>query len=867
MSEPTDLVALHQLAETQRAQQRTVAREPQDDIAPSQLAEEADAQEVGLETPNNELKSARAELDTLLASYAELYDCDPAGYFTFDSNGCVLQVNMSGAVLLGMDSNHMMNSHFGLLLDKRQQSIFNHFLAMAFSTNATQSCELTVLIAGRQNALSLRVEGVVAEDHSECRAVVVDVSRLKQSENKFSELNKKLEQYVIDRTDRHRRAEMAAQGASFAKSRFLANMSHEIRTPMTGVLGMAEILSKTKLNAEQQEIVELMQESSTALLDIVNDILELSEVESGKVEVDLVPTRIATLIESVGRLLEIVAEQGGVELTLFVDPLVPETVLCDSVRLRQVLINLVGNAIKFSSREDSRGRVQLRVQFHPVANTSGTLEIAIVDNGIGMDSQSRAKIHRPFKQGGAMTKRRYGGSGLGLTICYSLLALMDGELSVDSSPGKGSTFTVRIEVEKVSGEVGDSRELLPDVAGLACLVVGGGQADDFSCYLRHAGAIVEQAPDLAGTATWMTNTSEGVWVWLVDESEASPSREKLAALVEDARIAGARLGIALILHGRRREPREVIPGVVTLDCGVLMRRGLLATVALAAGREVKSKEVAQPLLETPRKLSSIADAEASGYMILLAEDNRMNQRVIVLQLRSLGYAVEVAGDGREALAMWKSGRYSLLLVDFHMPHMDGFELTRQIRKLETSTGERKPIIGISSSTVPSEFELGATVGMDDSVSKPATLETLLEKLEQWLPLDGSGVTWSRESAVQDAQDEGGVVDWQALGGYMGTDDKVLLREFFTDFLHYGASMLEEIAQAMAAQDAAQVGALAHRFKSSTRMVGANKLADSCLRLESAGLESRWRDIHHEHALLQEFFAAVVAEAGENDIVI
>jgi two-component system sensor histidine kinase/response regulator len=672
--------------------------------------------------------------------------------------------------------------------------------------------------------------------------VVVDISRLKQSENKFSELNKQLEQYVIDRTDRHRRAEMAAQDASFAKSRFLANMSHEIRTPMTGVLGMAEILSKTKLNAEQQEIVELMQESSTALLDTVNDIQELSEVESGKVEVDLVRTHIATLIESVGRLLEIGAEQGGVELTLFVDPLVPDTVLCDSVRLRQVLINLVGNAIKFSSREDCRGRVQLRVQFYPVGNTSGTLEIAIIDNG--MDSQSRAKIHRPFKQGGAMTKRRYGGSGLGLTICYSLLALMDGELSVDSSPGKGSTFTVRIEVEKVSGEVGDSRELLPDVAGLACLVVGGGQADDFSCYLRHAGAIVEQAPDLAGTATWMTNTSEGVWVWLVDESEASPSREKLAALVEDARIAGTRLGIALILHGRRREPREVIPGVVTLDCIVLMRRGLLATVALAAGREVKLKDVAQPLLETPRKLSSIADVEASGYMILLAEDNRMNQRVIVLQLRSLGYAVEVAGDGREALAMWKSGRYSLLLVDFHMPHMDGFELTRQVRKLETSTGERKPIIGISSSTVASEFELSATVGMDGSVSKPATLETLLEKLEQWLPLD-----------------------WEALGGYMGTDDEVLLREFFTDFLHHGASMLEEIAQAKAAQDAAQVGSLAHRFKSSTRMVGANTLADSCLRLESAGLESRWRDIHHEHALLQEFFAAVVAEAGEHDIVI
>lgn len=266
---------------------------------------------------------------------------------------------------------------------------------------------------------------------------------------------------------------------------------------------------------------------------------------------------------------------------------------------------------------------------------------------------------------------------------------------------------------------------------------------------------------------------------------------------------------------------------------------------------------AQTPLEAPLQTPSNVDAEKlSDHRILLAEDNRMNQRVIVLQLQALGYPTDVAENGQDALAMWERGHYCLLLADFHMPKMDGFELTRQIREREEDTTEHMPIIGITASTIPREIELSSAVGMDGYISKPATLETLSQNLAQWLSFDDVDGPETQES----------VIDWTALGGYMGTDDKALLAEFFTDFLRHGANTLSEIEQAVAAQDASQVGALAHRLKSSARMVGAIGLADVCVLLESAGSETRWNDIHRDHPALQKLFTAVVAEAGNRGIV-
>jgi signal transduction histidine kinase len=654
--------------------------------------------------------------------------------FFFDSQGRVLRVNQRGALLLGLDSKRLLDTPFTRLLDPTQQALFNDFLVRVFSTAEPQCCDLDMAIPGREQGLTLCLEALACDDQQECRVVAADISRLKQSESKFRELQESLEQRVLERTESHRLAEASAREASLAKSSFLANMSHEIRTPMNGVIGMADMLSQTVLESDQREMVEMIRESAGALLGIINGVLDFSEVEAGKVEVNLAPMQITPLVEHVCRLLEIALQKDAVELTVFIDPLVPATVLCDSLRLRQVLLNLVGNAIKFSAREDGLGRVQLRVYFYPQGNASGMLEITVIDNGIGMDAQTQlTMLTTPYAQADATTKRRYGGTGLGLPISSALVALMGGELTVESSPGKGSTFTVRMTVDEVPGDA-VSAEHLPDVTGLNCLVAGGGQADDFARYLRHAGASVEQVPDLAGTASWMSHTTPGVWVWLVDTEKATPSREELAMLVEGARNAGFQMSIALILHGKRRTPRELMPGVVTLDCNVLMPQGLLATVALAAGRGVESLGVAQksPVhSDSPVPLTR-DEALAQGRLCLVAEDDRLSQKVIQHQLGLLGLVVDIACDGREALALWRSTAYAALLTDLQMPDMDGFQLAATIRR-EEQEGQHIPIIALSASTSPDDAQRAQRAGIDGYVSKPARPDELRAVLEKWLP--------------------------------------------------------------------------------------------------------------------------------------
>jgi len=254
-------------------------------------------------------------------------------------------------------------------------------------------------------------------------------------------------------------------------------------------------------------------------------------------------------------------------------------------------------------------------------------------------------------------------------------------------------------------------------------------------------------------------------------------------------------------------------------------------------------------------------------LILLAEDNRMNQQVIALQLETLGLAVEVAENGQDAFERWKSGRYSLLLTDFHMPKMDGFELTRQVRKREAGTDEQKPIIGITASTVKSEIKLCHSVGMDHYISKPTTLEALKRTLGKWLPTGDYINDSETEAPHTDAQRAVQAVDWQVLSGVLGTNDKTLIDKFFADFLVYAASTMAELAAAEAQRDAAQLSALAHRFKSSARTVGANALADACVRLEAAGAESSWETIELELPLLDNLYAAVKVEAEKHGIAL
>jgi signal transduction histidine kinase len=459
-SSPDNLAQLRQRAEKMMEQRRTEASEPLNDIAQARLVQELGVHQIELEMQNEEMQSARLQMEELLSNYTELYDFAPSGYFTIDNIGTVLQANLSGALLLDLDRSRLVGSRFALLLDPTERSTFNSFLRRVFYTGELQRCDVSVDASTREHPLHLRLESKLAEKKLKCRVVAVDVTRLKESESRLRELNEQMEQKVLDRTDSYQRAKHVAEEANAAKTRFLSVVSHEIHTPMNGIIGMTDMLGLTELNDQQKGMVELIRESADSLLGIMNEILDFSKIEAEKIELNPVPTNIAELAEHLVRLLESEANKKAVKLAAFIDPLLPKTIICDCVRLRQVLLNLIGNAIKFSSTDGRQSAVQLRVNFESLESDTGMLEIEIVDNGFGMDPETQERVFSPFVQANPTTKVRYGGTGLGLPISRSLVNLMGGELSLQSSRGKGSTFTIRMNVKTLDEDAVNAEEAL-----------------------------------------------------------------------------------------------------------------------------------------------------------------------------------------------------------------------------------------------------------------------------------------------------------------------------------------------------------------------------------------------------------------------
>ncbi|MBX9695857.1 MAG: PAS domain S-box protein [Cyanobacteria bacterium] len=688
--------------------------------------------------------------------------------------------------------------------------------------------------------------------------LLMDITDLKRARHQIEMLNADLARQVQNLQAANEELEILAHKlatlydqaleASKLKTEFVANISHEVRTPISAVIGMSELLLETPLDAEQRGHVEDVLESASSLLRIINDILDFSKIEAGKIELETIDFDLRDLVEGCVDLFSREAQPKRLTLHNYISPSLSQRLVGDPIRIRQILINFISNAVKFTESgeiiircmEDQIPPAQTDMEATSPPRMSTKIKFETIDSGIGVSPQVRSRLFTPFVQADGSTTRRFGGTGLGLSICKRLVELMDGQIGVESEEGVGSKFWFSVTLDKVPDLAETKKQVESETI---CVVSTSAMTIEvLTGYLSAAGYTVTVVPSI------------GALVYQLDQMRG---KEKISCVMFDVLSdwSDAANSLEVLRRDRRHGQLEVLLLLNNYDKDILRsfaQKGYskvvfkpihhAALISTLAGDSTRLKESKVAMVNGSSVKSPRTDVTAR---VLLVEDNELIRKVTKLQLASYGLHVDVADNGKEAVALVRDCDYDLILMDCQMPVMDGFESTLQIRKLESVRGGHAPIVALTAYAMAGDREHCMACGMDDYMSKPVNLERLDEMLTRWLPGHKRlGKEFSAtENEIMEAEEETPPLaptvdqeecpfDLHTVSQLYGTE---ALEEIFKSFRDEVEGLVIEINRDLERNSMHKVRGLAHQLKGVCNVLMVQELAEAADRLRRAAM--------------------------------